>query len=91
MRYIDPDVVPVVRRYLANYPALHLDEGTRHARVVHSDTHDFVPLPGSSSDRRARKHVDAALRRLALTGRGFIAHKAHRPNIADARSERGHE
>lgn len=82
MLFIDRDIEPLVRRYLTTYPALCLDQGTRHARVVHSGTHDFVPLPESSSDRRARKHVDAALRRLALTGRGFIAHKTRRPSIA---------
>lgn len=91
MRFIDRDVEPLVRRYLNTYPALRLDEGTRHARVVHSDTHDFVPLPGSSSDRRARKHVGAALRRLALTGCGFIAHKTHRPYIAVVHGEHCHE
>lgn len=70
MRYIDSSLQPIVRRYLVANERLLLDQGTRHARVVHLDTRDFVPISGSSGDRRASKNLDAALRRLSATGCG---------------------
>lgn len=75
MRPIDRSCAPIVQAFLAAHPLLSLQDGSRHARVVNRQTGDFVPVPGSSGDSRAPKHLKCALARLATSGRGLIAAK----------------
>ena len=78
MRYIDRSLQPVVQRFLSANERLSLTYGTRHARVVHSETHDFVLIAGSASDWRTRSNLESSLRRLSQTGCGLIASKTRR-------------
>jgi len=82
MRYIDRSLQCVVQRYLSANTLLSLACGTRHARVVHSETLDFVPIAGSSSDWRTRSNLESSLRRLSQTGCGLIASKTRNSDSA---------
>ncbi len=73
MKQVDRNLRAVVRRALTLDPKLRLEHGTRHFRVVHADTGDFVPIATSSSDRRARANLESGLRRLSAHGVGLVA------------------
>lgn len=73
---IDPALRPLVRRHLKENKSLALASGSRHLRVIHLGTRDFVLVAGSAGDRRCAVALNVALRRLSSTGQGFIqAHK----------------
>jgi hypothetical protein len=76
LRSIDASLRQEVTSILGQFPHLRLESGRRHLRIVHTRSQDFVPVAGSSGDRRARSGLHCALRRLAETGRGFIAAKS---------------
>lgn len=81
---VDPALRQDVRSVLKANPHLQLEAGSRHCRVVNTASGDFVPVPGSSGDHRARTALGVHLRRLATTGRGLIAAKRHLAVVATA-------
>ena len=66
---------PSVRAVLREFPSLELTEGKRHPKARNVETQDWIPIPVSPSCRRCEQNLRAQLRRLAITGRGFIAAK----------------
>lgn len=80
MRCIDQSHRSYLRKTLASAPFLMLEDGAKHARVRNSRTNDWIPIAGSSSDRRAAKNFEAALRKLTMLGQGFVfAKTGHLP------------
>lgn len=61
-----------VRAVLSEFPALRIESGTRHPKVRHPNTLDWVPVPVSPSGSRWLKNLRSQLRRLDSTGHGFI-------------------
>lgn len=76
MKYIDP----AMRKILVKHrdASLQLEDGGKHAKVRNLITKDWIPIAGSSSDRRAVKNFDADLHRLLTFGQGLIFAKTGR-------------
>lgn len=55
-----------------------LRDGSKHPKLVNMMTKDWIPVPGTPSDRRSRQNFRAALRRLAEKGEGVIYAKTGR-------------
>lgn len=79
---VDPALRHEVRTALRACPHLQLAAGRSHPRVVNTQSGDFLPISGSSSDRRAATALRVGLRRLATSGRGFIFAKKHAAAVA---------
>jgi hypothetical protein len=80
MRCIDPAMRKVLATY-QNYTNLQLEDGGKHVKLRNITTKDWIPVAGSSSDRRAAKNFDASLYRLTTFGQGLIfAKTGHLPH-----------
>jgi hypothetical protein len=79
MRYIDPAMRKILRQY-SKLPFLAIEDGSKHARVRNLRTNDWLPIAGSSSDRRAVRGFEIQLRRLVDLGQGFIHAKTQFAN-----------
>ncbi len=81
MRAIDPELRKILEKF-SHLPFLVTEDGTKHARVRNTQSGDWLPVAGSSGDRRSARNFEAGLRRLAKTGHGFIFCKTGRlPSI----------
>lgn len=79
MRYLDPAMRKILSAY-KNYKNLALEDGGKHAKLRNLTSNDWIPIAGSSSDGRAVKNFEAALRRLVMSGQGFVfAKTGHLP------------
>lgn len=80
MRAIDGKIWQWLRGFLADNPHLCLEEGKRHTKIRNRVSEDWLPISGSVGDYRSVKNFQAALRKLAETGHGFIFSKTgHSP------------
>lgn len=77
MPAIDPQFNKFLRPFLS-LSFLVLEDGKKHARVRNTISNDWLPIPGSSSDRRALKNFQVDLHRLISNGHGFIYAKTGR-------------
>lgn len=77
MRFIDSEINKMIHKYMAS-GLLVFEDGGRHAKLRSKRSRDFIPLPGTPSDRRALKNCERSVRRLAQSGEGFIFSKTGR-------------
>jgi len=77
MRHISREVEKVLSKF-THYPCLTVEDGSKHAKVRNVFSRDWLPLPGSTSDRRGIHNLESCLKRLAITGKGFIYAKTGR-------------
>ncbi len=82
-KHIPPQLRPIVQRYLDSTPCLVIESGAKHAKMRHTQTHDWLPIPSSPSDHRAFKNFEMALRRLATTGHGLVFARKGQPLCAE--------
>lgn len=80
MNFIPRDIRELLKKTIANSKMLRLEDGTKHAKVRHLVTRDWIPVAGSPSDHRTSKNFEASLRRLVTYGEGFVyAKTGHLP------------
>lgn len=79
-KQIDPGLRPQISRALRDDDNLELQAGSRHARIVHKLSGDFIVVPGSAGDWRASRNLAAGLRRLSRYGVGLLAARCSRPS-----------
>lgn len=80
MKFIPHDTRKLLKNTIANSRNISLEDGSKHAKVRHLVTNDWIPVAGSPSDHRTIKNFDAALRRLVTYGRGVVyAKTGHLP------------
>ena len=61
------------RQLLQRYPALVVTHTRRHLKISNTATGDFVIAPVSGSDWRGLRNLERDLRRLDVTGEGYLA------------------
>ena len=80
MQFIPCDTRKLLKKTIANSGILCLESGTKHAKVRHLISRDWIPVAGSPSDHRTAKNFEAALRRLVAHGQGLVyAKTGHTP------------
>ncbi|QEP41837.1 hypothetical protein D5085_00950 [Ectothiorhodospiraceae bacterium BW-2] len=72
MRHIDRNIMKILRPFLKQNSALSIENGSKHNKLRHRLTGDWLLLAGSVSDHRAMKNFQADLKRFVTTGEGFI-------------------
>ena len=83
MQFIPYDTRKLLKKAMANSGRISLEDGSKHAKVRHVVTHDWLPVAGSPSDHRSIKNFEAALRRLVAHGQGLVyAKTGHLPMVA---------
>lgn len=81
MPTIDSKMRKILDKF-SDLPFLVTEQGGKHARVRNTQSNDWLPVSGSSSDWRAVRNFEAGLRRLVSTGQGFIYSKTgHLPTV----------
>jgi hypothetical protein len=80
MKLMHRDTRKLLQKTIAISGVVRLEDGAKHAKVRHLVTGDWIPVAGSPSDHRSIKNFEAALRRLATYGQGFVyAKTGHLP------------
>jgi len=75
MRNIPLETRKLLKKAIASSGLISLEDGSKHAKVRHVLTGDWIPVSGTPSDHRSTKNFEASLRRLTAYGQGVVAAK----------------
>ena len=77
MKFIHPSFYALVKKFV-DLGVLIIENGSKHAKIRHKVTKDWIAVAGSPSDHRSLKNFKANLKNLVTYGKGTIYQKTGR-------------